>query len=188
VSVRARRAALVISCVGGAVGCHHHAKPAVPASDTTSVTVFNAPDDSLIGVVSVTGTSFEQRIVLHTGKSSRALILGRDDSAAIAQVGGAEVVAHGVNTPAAFSVRWFVVRSVDGAPVVDGVLERREGHLVLRTMKGLVALGNPPIALDSLAGSRVWIGGPLATGPNVYGIIAPAGTPANDRIRLRSEH
>ena len=170
------------------MGCHHHAHPGVSALDTTSVLVSGAPADSLIGIVSVTGTSFEQRIVLHTGKSTRALTLWREDSAAIAQLGGTEVVVHGDGASAAFAVRWFVVRSVDGAPVVDGVLDRREGHLVLHTMTGVVTLGNPPIALDSLEGSRVWIGGPLATGPNVYGIITRAGPPSSDRIRVRSEH
>ncbi|HEV7703722.1 MAG TPA: hypothetical protein VGO46_05480 [Gemmatimonadaceae bacterium] len=174
--------------MSAAMGCHHHAQPVVPASDTTAAIVSSPPGDSLIGIVSVTGTSFEQRIVLRTGKSTRALGLWRDDSAAIAQVGGAEVVVHGVDTATAFTVRWFAVRSVDGAPVVDGVLERRGGHLVLHTRTGVVSLGNPPIALDSLEGSRVWIGGPLATGPNVYGVIARAGPNANDRIHLPSEH
>lgn len=141
-----------------------------------------------MGVVSVTGTSFEQHIVLRSGASARALTLWRDDSAALAQLGGAELVVRGVAAAETFTVHSFTVRAIDGAPVVDGLLGRKDGQLVLYTMSGPLALGNPPAALDSLGHARIWIGGPLATGPNVYGVIMRARTPANDQIRLPPEH
>jgi hypothetical protein len=142
----------------------------------------------MVGIVSVTGTSFEQRIVLRSGDAVHALTLWREDSAAFVQLGGAEIVVRGVAGENAFEVHSFTVRAVDGARVVDGVLGRKDGRLVLFTMSGPLALGNPPAALDSLVHSRLWIGGPLATGPNVYGVIRRAGPPANDRIHLPKEH
>ncbi|MDQ2767152.1 MAG: hypothetical protein M3Y30_08330 [Gemmatimonadota bacterium] len=131
-------------------------------------------DDSLVGIVSVTGTSYEQRIVLRVGESARALTLGRDDSMALAQLGGTEVIARGVANLDVFDVHSFTVRAVDGAPVIDGVLERANGKLSLLTESGPVLLGNPPTALDSLVHARIWIGGSPATGPNVYGVIRRA--------------
>jgi len=38
---------------------------------------------------------------------------------------------------------------------------------------GRIPLGNPPAALRNMIGARVWIGGPLDSGPNVYGLITP---------------
>jgi hypothetical protein len=189
VSARAWLAAAAsLACCGGALGCHHrthaHDSDAIATSDTARPAV----EDSIVGTVSVTGTSFEQRIVLRSGDSVHALALRREDSAAFVQLGGAELVVRGVAAENAFKVHSFTVRAVDGAPVADGVLGRQDGRLVLFTVRGPLTLGNPPAALDSLVHARVWIGGPLTTGPNVYGIIRRAGAPANDRIHLPSEH
>lgn len=179
---------LAIACGGGALACHHgahaHDASAIIAGDTIRPT----PEDSLVGIVSVTGTSFEQRIVLRSGDAVRPLTLWPDDSAALVRVGGAEVLVRGVATPSSFTVHSFTVRAVDGAPVVDGILDRKDGRLVLYTRSGPLALGNPPAAFDSLVHSRVWIGGSLETGPNVYGVIRRGGQPTNDQIRLPSEH
>ena len=176
---------LALACGGGALACHHHTHAQKSGAPATSDTSRSAGEDSLAGTVSITGTSFEQHIVLRTGASVRPLTLRRDDSASFALLGGVDVLVRGIAAEDAFEVHSFVVRAVDGAPVVDGVLGRTDGHLVLLTASGLLELGNPPAALDSLVSSRVWIGGPLATGPNVYGIIrrvtdassAPSQTP-----------
>jgi hypothetical protein len=64
--------------------------------------------------------------------------------------------------------------TVSGAPVIDGVVREDEGKLSIETPEGRVALGNPPARLRNLVGARIWIGGPLATGPNQFGVIAPA--------------
>jgi hypothetical protein len=126
-----------------------------------------------MGIVSVTGTSFEQQIVLHTSAGVRALAASGTDSAALARLGGAEVVVRGTMVAARFAVTQFTVRSVGGVNVVDGVLVRDGGRLILRARSGSLALGNPPVAFDSLIGARLWVGGSLDTGPNVYGVITP---------------
>lgn len=129
--------------------------------------------DSTSGIVSITGTSFEQHIMLRTADGELALTASASDSAALSRVGGTSVLVHGRAREKSFYVVSFTVASVDGAPVADGVLARDAGHLVLQRTNGQIPLGNPPAALDSLVGARVWISGPLDTGPNSYGVIAP---------------
>jgi hypothetical protein len=162
---RAWRAAAAIVLLGGGGGaCHHHAHTASSAQVLT---------DSLVGIVSVTGTSFEQRLVLRTGNIARTLAASSADSAALSRLGGAEIVVHGARGDGAFRVATFEVQRVDGAPVADGTVARDGGRLALETTHGRLALGNPPAALESLIGARIWIAGPLDLGPNSFGVIAP---------------
>lgn len=129
--------------------------------------------DSLTGIVSITGTAFEQRIVLRSGEGVTYLSAAAPDSAALSRIGGLEVRVAGRRTPSFFRVEHFTALSVAGAPVTDGVLRNDGGRLVLETVRGRIPLGNPPAALSSLVDARVWIGGPLDRGPNSYGLIVP---------------
>jgi hypothetical protein len=129
--------------------------------------------DSLTGIVSITGTAFEQRIVLRSSDSATYLSAAQPDSAALSRIGGLEVRVSGRRTPSLFRVEHFTALSVAGAPVSDGVLRNEGGRLVLETAHGSIPLGNPPAALRSLIGARIWIGGPLDRGPNSYGLIVP---------------
>jgi hypothetical protein len=127
------------------------------------------------GIVSVTGTAFEQRIILKTGSGPVRLLATAADSAALVRVAGTEISARGEEAPrGALRLERFTVISVDGLPVVDGVLRGTPAHLVIATQKGELPLGNPPDSLRHLVGARVWIGGPLDAGPNQFGVIAPA--------------
>jgi hypothetical protein len=158
-------AGAIVAFSGAGSGCHHHRH--VSAADAA------VRADSLRGVVSVNGTGFEQHIVLHAGDRAFALMASASDSAALTRVGGAEVVVRGVAAGDSFSVASFVVRSIEGAPVLDGVLMKSGDRLVLRSEGGELALGNPPAELASMVGARVWIRGPLDAGPNSYGVIVP---------------
>jgi hypothetical protein len=135
--------------------------------------VAEAAPDSLAGTVSVTGTSFEKRIVLRSGDSSVRLSATASDSAALTRLGGVEVVVTGKRTADVLQVERFSAVRVAGSPVVDGVLKDDGGRLVLETHQGRLQLGNPPGALRAMLGARVWIGGPLDVGPNVFGVIVP---------------
>jgi hypothetical protein len=149
-------------------GCHHHGAQRFGATGAVGA-------DSVSGVVSITGTAFEQHIVLCTASGIRALTMSSaDDSLALSALGGANVVAYGAARPNGFELSRFVVRSVDGRAVADGVLVREGTRYILRTRSDTLALGNPPAAFGMLIGARLWVGGPLDTGPNVYGVILPA--------------
>lgn len=130
--------------------------------------------DSIVGIVSIVGTTFEQRVVLRTRNQTVTLVASSPDSAALSHVGGTEIMVRGHSDSGMFRVENFVVVRVDGAPVFDGVLTRDGERLALETATGRVLLGNPPTAFRVMFGARVWVGGPLDTGPNTFGIIVPA--------------
>ena len=155
---------ILVPLMTAALGCHHRApKPSVAIEA-----------DSLTGIVSITGTSFERQIVLRSGSTATLLSAAPPDSAALSRLGGVEVQVVGRKSGNHFLVEHFTALSVAGSPVVDGILRNYGDRVVLETARGPVALGNPPIGLRALNGARVWIGGPLATGPNSYGVIVPA--------------
>jgi hypothetical protein len=160
--------ASIVAGIGGlmltvAVGCQHPPRVSSAAIEP----------DSLTGIVSVTGTAFEQRVILSAGNSATPLSAAASDSAALSRLGGVEVLVVGRRTPSVFQVERFTAVSVAGSPVVDGFVRYDSGRLALETSRGRVPLGNPPTALRVMIGARIWIGGPLDTGPNSYGVIVP---------------
>ena len=112
--------------------------------------------------------------MLRTSNGTIALAVNSADSAALSRMGGIDVKVFGIRESNRFLVTSFRAMSVAGSPVVDGIVRDDNGHLSIETPDGRVALGNPPARLRNLVGARVWIGGPLATGPNQFGLIAPA--------------
>jgi hypothetical protein len=160
-------AAVIIASSGALLACRHR-----PQADA----IASPPGpDRLVGIVSVTGTGFEQQTMLRADQHRVVRLIARSepDSASLARVGGTQIVVFGRDLDENFDVASFTVTSVDGAAVEDGILVRADGHLTLQSTIHAIPLGNPPAAFDSLVGARMWIGGPLATGPNVYGIISP---------------
>jgi len=146
-----------------ALSCH-------PAGNGTRASI--APD-SLRGIVSITGTAFEQQIALRSDNHVTPLAALTADSLALSRLGGVEVLVIGTRTGDRFHVDRFTAVSVAGAPVVDGILRDDGGRLSLETAQGRMTLGNPPTALRNLIAARVWIGGPLDSGPNTFGVIVP---------------
>lgn len=130
--------------------------------------------DSVTGIVSITGTGFEQQIVLHAGSTVVPLSASAADSAALSRLGGVQINVVGTRVGNALRVDHFTATRVAGAAVVDGVLRTAGDRLVIETATGQMPLGNPPAPLRRMIGARVWIGGPLDTGPNTYGVIVPA--------------
>ena len=157
-------AGIVAPLMTVAMGCHHVSRP-------SSVAI---KPDTVAGIVSVTGTAFEQRLVLRSGNSATPLSAATSDSAALSRLGGVEVLVIGRRSPNLFRVERFSAVNVAGSPVVDGFVRKEGDRLVLETTHGSIPLGNPPTALRGMIGARVWIGGPLDTGPNSYGVIVPA--------------
>ncbi len=148
-----------------AAACHQ--TPDHQAAATTTERIVH-------GTVSVTGTSFEQQIMLDTGHGSiRLRPSGAADSAALTRLGGIEVSVRGTDDAGGLRVRSFTAQRVGGKPVVDGYVRADGARLYLETTNGNLTLGNPPAALRQMIGARIWIGGPLDRGPNEYGVIVP---------------
>ena len=159
---RGRAVVAIVVALSG--GCHHASSPA---------------PDTLRGIIKTVGTARASGLVLQkiTADSARvSLRAPAAEAAALERVTGAVVAVHGdFATPDTLVVSSFRVVEVNGRPVVDGVVREESGRLsVCPQSSTCVALGNPPVALRTLVGARIWIGGPPATGPNTFGVIAPA--------------
>ena len=147
----------------GALDCH-------PAANGTRASI---AQDSLRGIVSITGTAFEHQIALRSDNMVTKLAPSAADSLALSRLGGVEILVMGKRSSDRFHVDRFMAVSVAGSPVVDGILRDDGGRLWLDTAQGGMTIGNPPTALRSLIAARVWIGGPLDRGPNTFGVIVP---------------
>jgi len=159
--------------MAAALGCHRPAPKPSAAIETDLLSVAMKPD-SLTGIVSITGTSFEQQLVLRSSATATLLSARAPDSAALSRLGGVEVLVVGRKSGNHFRVERFTALSVAGSHVVDGIVRISGDRVVVETARGQLPLGNPPTGLRALNGARVWIGGPLNTGPNNYGVIVPA--------------
>lgn len=157
-----RLRALALLLLASNIACHHQQ------------TAAQTPPSMLRGVISVTGTSFDQRIQIRIENRSTRLWASPADSAALVRLGGMEVETHGWLDERGMRVASFTAWSVSGSPVVDGIVRLNGRDVSLETAKGLVALGNPPNELRTMAGARVWVSGSLEKGPNSYGVIVPA--------------
>ena len=155
----------VVGPLVAAMACHHAPRPSPVA----------IKPDSVAGIVSITGTAFEQHIVLRSGQVVIPLSATTSDSAALSRMGGVQVDVVGRWGPnLSFRVESFTAEFVERTPVVDGYVRKEGDRLVLQTTHGTIRLGNPPTALRGMIGARIWIGGPLDKGPNTYGVIVPA--------------
>lgn len=146
--------------IAAAIGC------AAPPPASTP-----APADSSRGIISITGTSFQKAIVLRTSNGSVTLAPSAGDSVSLSRLGGIEVIVEGSRSSTSFRVDRFRAVSVEDRPVVDGIIRLENGRIFLEHDGKRTLVGNPPTAFRSMPGARVWIGGPLATGPNTFGII-----------------
>jgi hypothetical protein len=68
----------------------------------------------------------------------------------------------------------FLAVAVDGVSVIDGVLGRDSDGVFIRTVGKRYPVANPPSSFQQLIGARIWLAGPLDTGPYKYGMIIPA--------------
>ncbi len=138
---------------------------------------------SLIGIVHQT-TDLRSSVVLSTDAGQEIVLIGAN-LASIAQVDMAEVEVRGAwNADGALEVNDFVVRSVEGAPAMDGVLvaiyddtvqdimpATLIGYALQLTRGGTIALTDPPADLVAYLGERVWVTGDPTAPPTAFGFI-----------------
>lgn len=142
------------------------AKPVASATPLTST-------DSLRGIVSVTGTSFDKHIMITAAGGRRVEITG-SLAPLIGHLAGAEVSVRGKADGRNFDASGFVVRSVDGQPAIDGVLKTEGGALYIVGGNGTRSrIASPPPPLVGRDGARVWITGDPSKGVSSFGFIDP---------------
>lgn len=169
-----------VVCLAAAAACNDTAAP------NRSPSILSAPEPTLF---TITGS------VHVTGRDDASLILTTDDGSEISLTGaaaerlvrvdGADVEIRGTwNSDESFAVNDFLVRKVDGVPVMDGVLVSLDDYVddahtnaaivyaIVLTRGGMVTLNNPPAALTDHLGARVWVADSGDSPPTEFGIIS----------------
>jgi hypothetical protein len=172
--------ALAAACLAAGTAC----------SDTSAPTGASASAPltpqliTITGVVHLTELGSRNVAALDTGDGSEISLEGADFTS-LAGVDNVELEVRG-NWLAdrIFEVNDFVVRSVEGAPAMDGILvavyddqtdERAGGsalgYALLLTRGGSAALTDPPADLIAHVGQRVWVIGAPDGPPTAFGVI-----------------
>lgn len=135
-----------------------------------------ARTDSVRGIVSVVGTERERRVTIaRPGGGKRVEITG-PLAALIGHVAGADVWVAGTPSGTSLEATRFIVRTVDGAPALDGTLKTEGPALYLVTTDGTrTRIVAPPPPLLGHDGARVWITGDPSRGVDSFGFIDPPG-------------
>lgn len=111
-------------------------------------------NDSLRGIITFMGSGAVRQLALQT-VDAKVTLTGMATTG-LAQMEGREVVIRGVRvTPRDMVVSSFVVREVDGVPVLDGIFDN-DGNFRLTDGSGVrrVQLSSQ---MRALAGTRVWV-------------------------------
>lgn len=132
--------------------------------------------DTLRGTIAVVGADPTTMVALRCRTGGGEVYLSGSDESMLGRLSGVDVWVSGQLDSAErrMEVRRFEVRSVDGVPAVDGVLEMGEQGLVLIRPDGRhLPIRNAPDELLQHIGARVWISGPLDEEPVAFGVIGP---------------
>jgi hypothetical protein len=148
--------------------------PASTAPKTTPPAPSDGKPDTVRGIVSVVGTSFDKHVMIAEKGSQRRFEVIGNMAALVGHVSGAEIVASGAVSGKQLSATRFVVRSVDNQPAIDGTLRTEGGALYIVTAEGArTRIAAPPPPLAGHDGARVWITGDPAKGVASFGFIDP---------------
>lgn len=135
--------------------------PQVQVSDSPAAVI--APDtigepSTITGTVTIVGADPATFLSLRQNDGSAAVTLSGTGAQPLRSVDGAVVRVEGRRYDTNFVVERFVVLSVNGEPVHDGILVRSGDELALDLSSGgRVQLVNPGPELYALVGSRVWM-------------------------------
>jgi hypothetical protein len=169
---------LIAACLVASTSCSDASAPtslgrqAAPAAP--------APLTTIEGVVHVSQTKANNiRLTLADGED---VILDGSEAASLANVENADVEVRGQWSSETFVVADFVVRQVDGADVMDGILTAMRtqdaiegdiiGYALSLTRGSLVPLTDPPAELIAHVGERVWVAETADGLASAFGIIS----------------
>ena len=149
-----------------------------PGSAATEVKVASpapAPGpDSVRGIVSVVGTSFDKRVMVAPHGGGRRVEITGKLATLVGHVAGTDVTVTGTRSGTQLEAASFVVRMVDGQPAIDGVLRTESEGLYIVSANGVrTRIVAPPPPLQGKEGARVWITGDPAKAVASFGFIDP---------------
>ena len=156
-------ALMVTACTRPAPGPGSPALPAEsPEADTAHVT----------GTLRVVGSApLNTQVVVQQDDGPGVEVTG-PLRAELAQLSGAVVEVTGRVRGTAIEADRYTIRSVDGAPVVMGVVERGGTTLQLRVPDGSVVMLRGATG-QFRVGQKVWVQGPRTVEVQSYGLIQP---------------
>jgi len=176
-----------VACLIAAAACNDSTAPnraaSSPSTPSTPATPAEPTLVTIAGSVHVTGRD-EASLILLTDDGNEIGLTGAG-AARLARVDGANVEVRGSwNADESFTVSDFLVREVDGVPVMDGILISMDDYVddahtnaalvyaVLLTRGGMAILSDPPAALTEHLGARVWVADSGDRPPTAFGIIS----------------
>jgi hypothetical protein len=130
-----------------------------------------AAADTARGVVAVVGAEPTTRVALRTADAQ--LLLVGDPVEALRLAAGIDVWVSGSREEdGSLRVETYRVRSADGVPATDGMLELEGDTAVILTAAGdRVRFSPAPAGLRRLAGRHVWIAAPPGGEPRSWGTL-----------------
>ena len=148
-----------------------HVTPSVMPPVTPSAPVAT---DSIRGVVSVVGTSFEKRVMVAVPGNGKRVEITGPLASLVGHLAGADLSVVGARSASTIEATSFLVRTVDGMPAIDGILRTEGSFLHIVTRNGISSrIVSPPPPLLGHDGSRVWITGDPSKGVASFGFINP---------------
>jgi hypothetical protein len=156
--------------------------PGGPVSGTNATGTTSVPPaplaaaDSVRGIVSVVGTDRDRRVMIARPGSGRRVAITGPLAPLIGHVAGADVAVVGALSGSSLEATRFLVKTVDGAPALDGTLKAEGSALYIVTADGTrTRIVAPPPPLLGHDGARVWITGDPSRGVTSFGFIDPPG-------------
>lgn len=130
--------------------------------------------DTVRGTVVLVGNAPAQSAMLKTPHASLITLSGMG-SRGLRTLAGADIVARGVRvSPRNIVMTGYVVRQVNGKPVIDGRLVGPESgwSIAFTDGTGSRRIDPLPSALETMAGARIWMAmREGASAPSAYGVI-----------------
>jgi len=167
---------LIAACLAATASCSDTATPTSPGRQAAPP----APLTTLEGVIHLSATKVNG-IVLSMPDGEDVTLDG-PESASLANVENADVEVRGQWSDDALVVADFLVRRVNGADVMDGVLvamtiqDNGDGNIIgygLSLTRGsLIPLTDPPADLIAHVGERVWLAETPDGQASAFGIIS----------------
>jgi hypothetical protein len=147
------------------------ARPAPPAEAPNSSA--HSRDSTVVGTVRVVGSAPVDVHVVVQDQAGHTTELTGPLVGEVRRLAGAVVAVTGRAEGRRLEVARYEIRSVDGQPVVMGVVEKiQDGYVYLRTPDGkLVYLAGGIQQLR--VGQKVWVQGPSTLHVQSFGVIAP---------------